>query len=188
MEYRSRRFPIGPPVSVALTPPGLAVQVAGTERLWPWSDIRQVELRLEYRKHRRRRVLRIWRADGAHVELLDPPWTECPTPYGEFVHELHRQVGERSPEAWFGTRGIPIQGGLTVLLIAVWFCVPLLAMVGVNGIAATLLPPDLRPFTALVDLGLGAVTLGTVAAFSAVVWLRARPRRWSADDIPPDLL
>jgi hypothetical protein len=100
-------------------------------------------------------------------------------------------VGERSPEAWFGTEGNPGVAravGLALGLAALASGVALGG--GAFCMLAFVLGPDPADLLAAAALGLlfGLAPVPPLLGLAALVRWRMRPRRWAPDAIPLDLL
>lgn len=192
MQYASRRLPFGPVLTVTLREEGLDVALGETVRCWPWDEIRQVELFLERRQKGQPRLFcRIHRADRAHVDLLHDSWVPSPTPFNTFVRRLHDEVGRRSPAATFETAGNPIAGAVVMVILGVLAAgTALVSCSSTAGVVWMVGGPDLRSFGLGIGAGLLFAVLPTlsVVALMGLVFLRSRPRSWSPDSIPPDLL
>lgn len=187
MRYVSRRFPFAPFTVLTTSDEGLSVEIWSSTQLWPWQRIQRLSLSREYRKNRPTRyVCTIHRDDGANVELIDDPWDDAQpsTPYTPFVKELHRQLGERPPGAVFRFDGHPFQSAFAILSVLALFFLFLPFGLGVGALMA--LVADTR--WGLLFIGFpcfGWVPLVLLVALA--VW-QARPRTWTASDIPRDLL
>jgi hypothetical protein len=181
--YAYKASLIGSAHRFALTGDRLAWHVGGRSGLWPYTDIAAV--RLSYRPismQRRRFRADIDHVGGARIRVLSTTWQTVTlmqpqdNDYRAFITQLHRRLKEAGSRAELvgGLRpGLYIAGVALLALVAVAIAGLLIRAIGTGEWAG-----------ALFLLGFAALFWWQIGGFIR----RNRPRRYTFDDLPEELL
>jgi hypothetical protein len=181
--YAYKASLIGSAHRFELTGDGLAWRVGGKSGLWPYAEFAAV--RLSYRPvsmQPRRFRADIDNINGARIAVLSTTWTTVTlmapqdNDYRAFIAELHRRLAEAGSRAELigGLRPVLYHAGVAVLaIVAVAISGLLIRAIGTGEWAG-----------ALFLVGFAALFWWQIGGFIR----RNRPRRYTFDELPEELL